>query len=270
MLPKEILEKIRLIDIKSTQLAEEIFSGEYHSFFKGNGMEFQDIRQYYPGDDVRNIDWKVTARQNKSYVKQFKEERELNLFLLVDLSASTFYGSKRERISEIAATLAFSAVKNGDKVGALIFTNQVEKFIPSKKGKKHVLSIVAGILDHKVKNKKTDLKEAIKQFQILEKKRSIVFILSDFLDDDFEKELSILDRKHDVILIRLIEASEKRLPKGVILALKDLETGEEMKVDTFLKSQELNWPLKNRKLIEIQTDKDFVKPLMLFFKKRVK
>ena len=189
MTSKELIKKIRRIEIISNKLAEEIFSGEYRSGFRGRGMEFEDIREYYPGDDVRNIDWNVTARHNKAYIKQFEEERELNVFLLIDMSHSNSFGKKMELIAQLGATLAFSAIRNNDKVGMLLFTEKVEKYIQSKSGKKHVLSIIENILDFKPELKGTNLSNALQHFNRIEKKRSVIFLISDFLDQGFEKDL---------------------------------------------------------------------------------
>lgn len=270
MFEKDIIKKIKEIEIKSNQLVQEIFSGEYHSVFKGNGLELEDIREYQSGDDIRSIDWNVTARHNRPYVKQFKEERELNLFLLIDVSASTFFGKKRQRIAELAATLAFSGVKNNDKVGALLFSDTVEKVIPSKKGKKHALSILGSLLNTSPVSKKTSIENALLFFNKFEKKNSIVFILSDFLDDDFVKELMITDKKHDLILIQVQEESEQTLPKGAIFVLEDMETGETVTIDNRKSERESDFEFKYRNLIKINTTEDFVKPLMYFFKRRMR
>jgi len=270
MLSKEMISKIRQIEIKSNRVVEEIFSGEYRSGFKGKGMEFEDIRQYYPGDDVRNIDWNVTARHNKAYVKQFCEERELNMFLLIDMSGSNSFGRKKELIAEASATLAFSACKNNDKVGLILFTDKVEKFIPSKNGKKHVLSAIESILNFTPENTGTDLTKAMQYFNHIEKKRSIVFLISDFLDDGFYKELKITRSRHDLVMVRVIDRSEEMIPAGAIFTFEDLETGEVVVLDnhkkTFRSDQKL-LPYKNN-LITIYSDEDYVKPLKQFFRKR--
>jgi uncharacterized protein (DUF58 family) len=265
---QELLAKIRLIELKSNKIVQEVFSGQYHSFFKGNGLEFQDIREYYAGDDVRDIDWNVTARQGKPYIKQFQEERELNVYILIDASQSTYFGQKRERITEIAATIALSAVKNSDKVGCLIFTDKVEKFIPSRKGKKHSLSILSSILGFAPQNHKTSLKKVIEEFTGFEKKRSIIFLISDFFDQFFEKQLAVLSKKHDLILIQITEKAEQELPKGAIFSFRDLETQEEMTIDNTLAQKKLNPLFVFKNIIPINTDDDFIKPLLLFFKRR--
>jgi len=270
MLSKEMLSKIRRIEIKSNRIVEELFSGEYRSGFKGKGMEFEEIRQYYPGDDVRNIDWNVTARHNKAYVKQFCEERELNMFLLIDMSGSNSFGRKKELIAEVGATLAFSACKNNDKVGLILFTDKVEKFIPSQNGRKHVLSAIENILNFTPQNTGTDLTKAMQFFNNVEKKRSIVFLISDFLDDGFAKELKITLSRHDLVMVRVIDRSEEMLPAGAIFTFEDLETGEIVVLDNHkneFKSGQKLMPYKNN-LITIYSDEDYVKPLKKFFSKR--
>ncbi|MGM0507698.1 MAG: DUF58 domain-containing protein [Fusobacteriota bacterium] len=271
MISKDLIKKIKKIEIKSNKIANTLFSGEYHSYFKGNGMEFEDIREYYPGDDIRNIDWNVTARQGKAYVKQYKEERELNMFLLVDISRSNFFGNKKDIIAEIGATLSFSAMKNNDKIGSILFTDKIDKIIPSKKGKKHVLSIIENILDYKSENKKTDIQNALEYFNRIQKKRSIVFLISDFLDSGYEDQIKMISKKHDLVLIRIIDRMEEKLPKGAIFSFEDLETGEEITIENLKKDRTLNInkniPSKN--LITIYTDEDYIKPLKLFFEKRI-
>ncbi len=272
MVSDDIISKIREIEIKSNKLVDEIFSGEYKSSFKGRGIEFEDIRQYYPGDDVRNIDWNVTARQSEPYVKQYREERELNMFLLIDMSQSTNFGQKKEMIAEIGATLAFSAVKNNDRVGSILFTEQVEEIIPSREGKRHVLSIIEEILTFQPKKKGTDIKTALQQFNKLEAKQSIVFLISDFLADGYEQELKVTAQKHDLVLIRVVDRGEEKLPAGAIFEFEDLETGESVVVDNLQDelALTLQFDLPQRNLIEIDTDEDFVIPLQQFFKRRRK
>ena len=271
MISQDLIDKIRKIEIKSNKLVEEIFSGEYKSTFKGKGLEFKEIREYYPGDDVRTIDWNVTARQNKPYVKQFQEERELNMFLLIDMSNSTNFGQKKELIAEIGGTLAFSAIQNNDRVGSILFTDQVEEMIPSGKGKKHVLAIIEEILDFTPEHQGTDIAQALEYFNKVEKKRSIVFLISDFLTKDYQKELQITDQKHDLVLIRVLDKGEEKLPQGAIFEFEDLETGETIVVDNLREAQELksNANLPQRNLIDIYTDQDFVIPLQQFFKRRM-
>ena len=262
----EIIKKIRKIEIKSKKIVEELFSGEYHSKFKGNGIEYEESREYSFGDDVRNIDWKLSARQDKAYVKLYKEERERNIFLLIDVSNSLNFGIKRDKITEIGATLALSAVKNNDKVGAVLFSDKIEKIVPLKKGLKHSLSIIDNILTFKPESKKTDIKGTLKHFMNSQKKKCIIFLISDFLDINYEKEFKIISKKHDLIPIRIIEKSENQIPKG-IFNFKDMETGETIIFDNTKKNQNLNINSKfEKKFINIYTDKDFVKPLVKYFK----
>ncbi|HEY9060230.1 MAG TPA: DUF58 domain-containing protein [Pseudobacteroides sp.] len=271
MISADMVKKIRRIEIKSNKLVEEIFSGEYRSGFRGKGIEFEDIREYYPGDDIRSIDWNVTARHNKAYVKQFSEERELNIFLLIDMSRSNSFGKKKDLIAEIGATLAFSASRNNDKVGVIFFTEKVEKFIPSKNGRKHVLSIIENILNFEPQHTGTDLTEALQYFNRIEKKRCVVFLISDFLDDDdFRKDLKITSNRHDLVLIRVVDRAEELIPAGAIFTFEDLESGETIVMDNmrnvYRPNSSLNLPKKNH--INIYTDEDYVKPLKQFFRRR--
>lgn len=270
MLSKELVRKIRQIEIKSNKLVEEIFSGEYRSGFRGKGIEFEDIRQYYPGDDVRSIDWNVTARQNKAYVKQFCEERELNMFLLIDMSRSNSFGNKKNLIAEVSATLAFSASKNNDKVGVIFFTDKVEKFIPSVNGRKHVLSIIENILNFEPEMTGTDLAKALQYFNRIVKNRSIVFVISDFLDDGYKNDLKIAAGKHDLVLVRVIDRAEEAIPAGAIFTFQDLETGETIVLDNMRNELKLDTSINlfKRNLINIYTDEDYVKPLKQFFRRR--
>lgn len=270
MLSNEIIRKIRRIEIKSNKLVEEIFSGEYKSGFRGKGMEFDDIREYYPGDDVRNIDWNVTARHNKAFVKQYCEERELNMFLLIDMSKSNSFGSKKDFIAEIGATLAFSASRNNDRVGAIFFTDEVEKFIPSMNGKRHVLSIIDGILSFKPQHSGTNLAKTLEYFNRMVKRNSVVFIVSDFLDDEYKKELKITATKHDLVMIRVIDRGEEVIPTGAIFTFEDLETGETVVLDNMKSDRKIDTDINlyRRNLINVYTDEDYVKPLKQFFRRR--
>jgi uncharacterized protein (DUF58 family) len=270
MLGGELAKKIRRIEIFSNKLVDEVFSGEYRSGFRGKGLAFENIRQYMPGDEVRSIDWNVTARLNKAYVKQFCEEREMNMFLLIDMSRSNSFGRKKEFIAEISATLAFSATRNNDRVGVVFFTGKVEKLIPSKSGKKHVLSIIENILNFKPQQADTNLANALSYFNRIEKKRSVVFLISDFLDEGYEKELKVSAGRHDLIRIRIVDRAEERIPAGAIFTFEDLETGETMVLDNMRRDYVLNPPdiQSKRNLITIYTDEDYVKPLRQFFKKR--
>ena len=270
MVSKELIKKIRQIEIKSNKLVEEIFSGEYRSGFRGKGVEFEDIRQYYPGDDVRSIDWNVTARHNKAFVKQFCEERELNMFLLIDMSRSNSFGNKKNLIAEVSATLAFSASKNNDKVGVIFFTDKVEKFIPSLNGKKHVLSIIENILTFEPELTGTDLAKALQYFNRVVKKHSVVFVISDFLDDGYKKDIKITSGRHDLVLVRIVDRAEELIPAGAIFTFEDLETGETLVLDNMKSEQRLDTSasLFKRNLINIYTDEDYVKPLKQFLRRR--
>jgi len=268
----ELAKKIRRIEIKSNKLVDEIFSGEYRSGFRGKGMEFETIRQYMPGDDVRSIDWNVTARYNKTFVKQFVEERELNMFLLIDMSRSNSFGQKKEIIAEISATLAISAIRNNDRVGVVFFTGKVEKLIPSKNGKKHVLSIIESILNFQPEQSDTNIGNALQYFNRIEKKRSVVFLISDFLDDGYDNELKVSAGRHDLIRIRVVDKAEEIIPAGAIFTFEDLETGQSFVMDN-LKADFKMTPSdggSKRNLITVYTDEDYVKPLRQFFKRRGK
>lgn len=270
MVSKELIKKIRHIEIKSNKLVDEIFSGEYRSSFKGKGMEFEDIRPYYTGDDIRNIDWNVTARHNTPYVKQFSEERELNMFLLIDMSNSNHFGNKKELIAEIGATLSYSANKNHDNVGLILFTDRVEKVIPSQKGKRHILSIIETILTFDPVHKGTNIKEALRFFYKIEKKRSIVFLISDFMDMDYEQELKMVSKYHDLIMIRVIDRSEERIPSGAIFTFEDLETGETVILENLKQDFQGSdiVKAKGRNWIKLYTNEDYVRYLRNFFIRR--
>ena len=237
---KEILKKVRKIEIKTRRLSDHIFSGEYHSSFKGRGMTFSEVRQYQYGDDVRAIDWNVTARYNEPYIKVFEEERELTMMLLVDVSGSEFFGTtqqfKRDTITEIAATLAFSAIQNNDKVGLLLFSNDVELFIPPKKGKSHVLRIIRELIEFHPKSTKTNISEALKFLFGVLKKKAIVFMLSDFMDDNYEQTLKIAGKKHDITGIRVYDRHDVSIPNLGMVSMLDAETGKTMLVNTASKN----------------------------------
>lgn len=233
---KEILKKVRKIEIKTRRLSDHIFSGEYHTSFKGRGMTFSEVRQYQYGDDVRAIDWNVTARYNEPFVKVFEEERELTMMLLVDISGSESFGTKnqqkRDMVTEIAATLAFSATQNNDKIGLLLFSDQIELFIPPKKGKSHVLRIIRELIEFESKSKKTDLSQALKYLSSVLKKKAIVFLISDFMTKDYEHTLKIASKRHDVTGIRVFDQREESIPNIGIVNMIDAETGETLLVDT--------------------------------------
>ena len=233
---KEILKKVRKIEIKTRRLSDHIFSGEYHTSFKGRGMTFSEVRQYQYGDDVRAIDWNVTARYNEPFVKVFEEERELTMMLIVDISGSESFGTKnqqkRDMVTEIAATLAFSATQNNDKIGLLLFSDQIELFIPPKKGKSHVLRIIRELIEFQPKSKKTDLSQALKYLSSVLKKKAIVFLISDFMTKDYEHTLKIASKRHDVTGIRVFDQREESIPNIGIVNMIDAETGETLLVDT--------------------------------------
>ncbi len=284
---KDILKKVRKIEIKTKRLSNHIFSGEYHSSFKGRGMTFSEVRQYNFGDDVRNIDWNVTARYNEPFVKVFEEERELTMMLMVDISASELFGTneqlKREVVTEIAATLAFSAIQNNDKVGLLLFTDTIELFIPPKKGKSHVLRIIRELIEFKPINKKTNITQALQYLSSVMKKKAIVFVLSDFMDTNYENALKIIGRKHDVTGIRVFDAKEMDIPKLGIVSIFDAETEKVKLINTNSKKVRTSYKanyLKNvayyqnsfRKSgsgnISTMVGRDYVKELMGYFKSR--
>ncbi len=284
----ELLKKVRKIEIKTRGLSNQIFSGEYHSAFKGRGMAFSEVREYTPGDDVRTIDWNVTARFNSPFVKVFEEERELSVVLLVDVSASGAFGTnkqfKQELITELCAVVAFSASQNNDKIGVILFSDKIEKFIPPKKGKTHILRIIRELIEFKPENKNTNLELALKYLTNVIKKRSVVFLLSDFLTElNFKDALKIANKKHDLIALRIIDKKETQLPEVGLIKLKDNETGKYMWIDTndrvFRKQFQSNQlkfetDLKDafsRSGIDatnIFTDESYIKPLMNLFKKR--
>jgi uncharacterized protein (DUF58 family) len=283
----EIFKKVRKIEIKTRGLSNQIFSGEYHSMFKGRGMAFSEVREYQYGDDIRSIDWNVTARFNHPFVKIFEEERELTVILLVDVSGSNEFGTraqlKEDVITEIAAVLSFSAIQNNDKGGIIFFSNRIEKFIPPKKGQTHILRIIRELIDFKPQNQETNIAEGLKYLTNAIKKRSIAFVLSDFADKGFEDALRIAARKHELIALRIFDERERVLPKAGLLQLQDAETGQSVWVDTsdpgirheFARRQELHERYLDDLFIKtgvdntsIRTDQDYVRPLINLFKKR--
>jgi uncharacterized protein (DUF58 family) len=285
---KELIKKVKRIEIKTKGLSTQIFSGEYHSAFKGRGMAFSEVRDYAAGDEIRTIDWNVTARFNEPYVKVFEEERELTVVLLIDLSGSSDFGTlektKREMITEISAVLGFSAMSNNDKIGALFFTDKVEKFISPGKGRSHILRIVRELIEFKPENSGTNIKEALRFFTNTIKKRSIAFLISDFDDDGYHDSLRIVNKKHDLIALRIYDKAEYNLPKLGFLKIEDPETKEWKWVNTFSKKVREKYKeiyLSNEKNIidnlkksgidsaNISTDESYVKPLIQLFKKRV-
>lgn len=284
---KELLKKVRKIEIKTRRLSNHIFSGEYHSHFKGRGMTFSEVRKYQYGDDIRDIDWNVTAKLNEAHIKVFEEERELTLILLVDVSKSESFGTriqqKRDLITELCAVLAFSAMQNNDKVGVIFFSDQIELFIPPKKGKSHVLRIIRELLEFKPVNNGTNLSEALKFLSSVIKKRSIVFVLSDFQSDDYDNNLKIASNKHDLTAIRMIDPSEQSLPNMGLVQMENPETGVINWIDTSSKKirnlymqdyQKFVNNFKNSCMqsgtdsIDLRVDLPYTKQLLDFFKKR--
>jgi uncharacterized protein (DUF58 family) len=243
---KDLLKKVRKIEIKTRRLSDHIFSGEYHTSFKGRGMTFSEVRQYQFGDDIRAIDWNVTARYNEPYVKVFEEERELTMMLMVDVSGSENFGTKNqlksEIVTEIAATMAFSATQNNDKIGLILFSDDIELYIPPKKGKSHVLRIIRELIEFQPKSKKTDLSQALKFLSATQKKKAIVFLISDFMvDDDYEKTLKIAGKKHDVTGIRVYDQREEKMPNVGVIEVEDAESGRIMTIDTTSKKARMEY-----------------------------
>ena len=284
---KELIKKVRKIEIKTKGLSNQIFSGHYHSAFKGRGMAFSEVREYHYGDDIRNIDWNVTARFNHPYVKVFEEERELTVVLMIDVSGSNEFGTisrlKKEMVTEIAAVLSFSAIQNNDKVGVIFFSDIIEKFIPPKKGTTHILRIVRELLDFKPQHRGTDIAEALKFLRNAIKKRSIAFLISDFNDKGFDEALKIAGKKHDLVCLRAFDRREKMLPNAGLLRLRDSETGEVMLIDTSSKTVRDNFlqqALDHDKYLEtlfskagidaidIASEQDYVPPLRKLFRMR--
>lgn len=283
----EIIKRVRKIEIKTKGLSKHIFSGEYHSAFKGRGMSFSEVREYQYGDDVRNIDWNVTARTGDPFIKVFEEDRELTVMLMVDISRSSVFGTserfKSDLIAEISAVIAFSAINNNDKVGAILFTDSVEKYIPPKKGKSHILRIIREIIYFEPQSKKTDINKALVYLNNISKKRNIVFLLSDFISEDYSSALSVARKKHDIIGIHINDAWEQNLPKVGLIKARDPETGETQLLDSsskklrkiysdFYQNNYSNFKslfTKNKlDTISIQTSEDYVKSLLTFFKRR--
>ena len=284
-----LLKKVRKIEIKTKGLSNHIFAGEYHTAFKGKGMAFSEVREYQPGDDIRSIDWNVTARYNSPFVKVFEEEREMTVMLLIDVSASGNFGTqeqfKRELATELAAILAFSAINNNDKVGVIFFTDNVEQFIPPKKGKSHILRIIREVLAFEPTGKGTDIAGALEYFSAVIKKRSICFILSDFMSKEFDRPLKIASKKHDLVALRIHDLREDTLPNVGLVPMQDAETEKMLIVDTSSKKVRDNFaknraqtneklrklfPASGVDLIDITTGTDYVKPLINFFKTRGK
>jgi uncharacterized protein (DUF58 family) len=289
MIPREILKQVRRIEISTRGLVNEVFSGEYHSVFKGRGMSFAEVREYTYGDDVRSIDWNVTARTGAPFVKVFEEERELTVMLLVDVSASGDFGT-RERLKaevavEICALLAFSATKNNDKVGLIVFSDHVEKFVPPRKGRRHVLRVLRELLYHRPEGRGTDIAAALEYLAHVQRKKAVTFLVSDFRDEGFERPLAVAGRRHDLIAVRLSDPRERELPPVGFLELEDPETGERVLVDTSSatfrtafagvvasRQTQLDRALRRSKVdvIDVETGRPYVRALMRFFEDRMR
>ena len=289
MIPREILKEVRRIEISTRGLVNEVFSGEYHSVFKGRGMSFAEVREYHYGDDIRNIDWNVTARTGSPFVKVFEEERELTVMLLVDVSASGDFGTKQRFKAEVAvelcAALAFSAIKNNDKVGLVIFSDHVEKFVPPRKGRSHVLRVLRELLYHRPVGRGTDIGAALEYLAHVQRKRAVTFLVSDFRDEGFERALAVAGRRHDLVAVRLGDARELEIPPLGLLELEDPESGERIVVNTSsrvfrstfrsvnaAKREALDRSLRRSRVdvIDITTGEPWVKPLMRFFQQRMR
>ena len=284
---KELIKKVRKIEIRTRRISKDIFSGEYQSAFKGRGMAFSEVREYMVGDDIRTIDWNVTARLHHPYIKVFEEERELTVILLVDVSGSESFGTKqqykRELITELCAVLSFSSLQNNDKIGVIFFTDKIEKFIPPKKGKQHVLRIIRELIEFRPSSNKTNITEALRYLLNVIKKRSIVFVLSDFQSSEFEDALKISAKKHDTIAMQIYDQREESVPDVGLVRASDPESGEERWIDTSsrkVRDEYQKWwndkqtELKNIfnrsnvDLVKLRTDESYIAPLMNFFKRR--
>ena len=283
----ELLKKVRKIEIKTRGLSKNIFAGEYHSAFKGRGMAFSEVRDYQYGDDIRNIDWNVTARFNHPYIKVYEEERELTVMLLVDVSGSRNFGThtqlKKNMITEISAVLSFSAIQNNDKIGMIMFSDRIEKFISPKKGRQHILRIIRELINFEPARQQTNITEALRYFTNVIKKRSTAFIISDFFDEDYKDALKIASKKHDIIALNIYDIREKDLPPVGLIRVKDAETGKSLWIDSNNKKTRDHytrwWHQQQDKLdvtfkrygidsARIRTDEDYVRPLMSLFKHR--
>ncbi|MCX2680601.1 DUF58 domain-containing protein [Galbibacter sp. EGI 63066] len=284
---KELLKKVRKIEIKTRRLSDHIFGGEYHSTFKGRGMTFSEVRNYQYGDDVRNIDWNVTARYNEPFIKVFEEERELTMMLMVDVSGSELFGTtnqfKKEIITEISATLAFSAMQNNDKIGLILFSDKIELYIPPKKGRFHVLRIIRELIEFHPENKNTDIAQALKFLSSVSKKKVITFVLSDFMADDYEHTLKIVSNKHDITGIRIYDEKEENIPNIGFVQMEDAETGELMLVNTKSKRLRNQYATHYKDRVDYfqntfrksgagtlssRVDESYVKKLLGYFKRR--
>jgi uncharacterized protein (DUF58 family) len=289
MLPKELIKKLRKIEITTRRVVNETLAGQYHSVFKGRGMTFEEVRLYQPGDDIRAIDWNVTARMNDPYIKIYAEERELTVMLLVDMSASQDFGSRQktkgETAAEIAALLAFSTIENNDRVGLILFTDRIEKLVPPKKGRKHVMRLITEIMSFRPQGRRTDLGAGLQHLMRVSKRRCVAFLLSDFIDDRFEEPLRIAARRHDVIPIALRDPLEEAIPPAGIVLVEDPETGERMRVDfssakvrghfanlVSARRQERGRLFRRLSMdfVELRADEEYTKPLVTFFRARAK
>jgi len=289
MVPKEILKKIRYIEIRTRRLVNDLFSGEYHSTFKGQGMEFEEVREYQPGDDIRLIDWNVTARTGFPHIKKFREERELSVVFLIDASSSGRFGTKERFKSEVAAELcallAFSAIKNNDKVGLIIFTDRIEKFVPPKKGRSHVLRLIRDVVFFQPQGVGTDIGMALEYLSKVIKRKSVVFLVSDFFFDGYIRPLQLANKKHDVVAIKVSDPREATFENVGLIELEDAETGEVVLINTGsakfrrefaaragedLHNLKRNFKVINTDFINIQTDQSYIAPLVSFFKMREK
>jgi len=287
LLKTEILSKIKKIELRSKKLVDDVFSGKYHSVFKGQGLEFSEVREYVPGDDVRRISWNVTARRNKPYIKKYDEEREQTVMFVVDLSASGQFGSKEvtknELIAELTAVLAFSALKNSDRAGLLTFTDIVEQYIKPKKNKKHILRLIDIILSYKPKNKKTNIENALRSLNKLCKRKAVVFLISDFYDSNFDGLLKVTARKHDLVCIKISDPKEKKIPEKGVFRIQDAETGLLTDIDfsskevkeEYYKNLNLHetyldetFKIAKTDVMDIYTDKPYIMELIKFFKAR--
>jgi uncharacterized protein (DUF58 family) len=285
--PKEILKKIRRIELRTRRLVNSMFAGQYHSVFKGRGMNFEEVREYAPGDEIRSIDWNVTARMNAPYIKKYTEERELTVMLLVDVSASGIFGSvelsKRELAAEVASILAFSAINNNDKVGLILFTDRIELFIPPKKGRLHTLRLIREMLYFEPEGRGTDLAGALDYLNLVVSRRSVVFMISDFLAPDFTKALTVSSKRHDLVAMPVIDRGESELPNVGIITLEDAETGEQIDVNTSSKAvrqalreinddrlADLEYLLRSRRvdIVRLTTTEDYLISLRNFFEQR--
>tara|TARA_B100001250_G_scaffold77925_1_gene63958 strand:+ start:8574 stop:9452 length:879 start_codon:yes stop_codon:yes gene_type:complete len=287
MIPSEILNKVRLVEIKTRKLVNNLFGGEYHSAFKGSGMEFAEVREYIPGDDIRSIDWNVTARTGKPYIKKYDEERELSVIIMVDVSASSFFGTgnslKTDVMIELSSIISFSAIKNNDKVGLLLFSDKIEKYIPPSKGKKHVLRVIRELIYHKSSYNSTNINIPLEHIQKVIKRKSILFLLSDFWSPDFSKSIKSINKKHDLINMQILDSTEEKIIDLGLIKFHDIETQKSIWLNTGNNKNriQINKNIikinKNIKkiftknkidFISINSNKDYIKPLEIFFHKR--